>query len=289
VNLLWGYSAGGDIPSTKTAIRWLRDIRRETGTDQGLLRFNGEPTESHAKLLIWDGPEGHTAYVGSYNWLSTPLTGVTDFVGSNVSVRLRHPALTASLYRMAASLWLTSRGGQMSETPERLRRIASLLEEQNQLSPPPKDGSPDKCSVRLVRDREHTALLRDVLLYETGKVRLTSHKLGNIAPTRLASRQPAGTKPPEPLIVNYGETFLDADALSGLANSTAPSGVQLCHTPRLHAKLLATKERAVISSFNFLSADPFGAQARAREVGVLIEGGKIPGLLLDLAIGRPAT
>jgi phosphatidylserine/phosphatidylglycerophosphate/cardiolipin synthase-like enzyme len=285
VNLLWGYSAGGDIPSTKTAIRWLREIRRETGTDPGLLRFNGEPTESHAKLLIYDGPEGHTAYVGSCNWLSTPLTGATDFIGSNVSVRLRHPVLTASLYRMAASLWLTSRGGQMSETPERLRRIASRLEEQNQLSPLPKDGSPNKCSVRLVRDREHTALLRDVLLYETGKVLLTSHKLGNIAPTRLASRQPAGNKPAEPLIASYGETFLDAEALSGLAKSTVSTGVRLWHTPRLHSKLLATKERALISSFNFLSADPFGAQARAREVGVLIEGGKIPGLLLNLAIG----
>ena len=39
----------------------------------------------------------------------------------------------------------------MSETPERLRRIASLLEEQNQISPPSKHRSPDKCSVRLVR------------------------------------------------------------------------------------------------------------------------------------------
>ncbi len=287
VNLLWGYSAGGDIQSTKTAIRWLRDIRREAGADQALLRFNGEPTESHAKLLIYDTPEGHTAYVGSCNWLSTPLTGATDFVGSNVSVRLRHPALTASLYRMAASLWLTSRGGQMSETPERLRRIASLLEEQNQLSPPPREASPNRCSVRLVRDREHTALLRDVLLYETGTVRLTSHKLGNIALTRLASRQPAGSAPAEPLIVNYGETFLDADALTGLVNRTAPSGVHLCHTPRLHAKLLATKERALVSSFNFLSADPFGTQTSAREVGVLIEGGELPGLLLNLALGRP--
>jgi hypothetical protein len=173
----------------------------------------------------------------------------------------------------------------MSETPERLRRIASRLEEQSQISPLPKDGSPNKCSVRLVRDREHTALLQDVLLYETGKVLLTSHRLGNIAPTRLASRQPAGNRPAQPLIVSYGETCLDAEALNGLAKSTVSSGVQLCHTPRMHSKLLATEERAVISSFNFLSADPFGAQARAREVGVLIEGGPIPRLLLNLAIG----
>ena len=245
------------------------------------------PTESHAKLLIYDASDGHTAYVGSFNWLSTPLKGVQeDFIGSNVSVRLHHPVLIASLYRMAASLWLTSRGGQMSDTPERLRRIASLLEEQNLVSPSPTNSSPTKCLVRLVRDREHTALLRDVLLYETGKVLLTSHKLGNIAATRLASRQSVGNNPAEPLIVHYGETFLDAEALSGLAKTTASSGVQLCHTPRLHSKVVATNERAVVSSFNFLSADPFGAQARAREVGVLIEGGKIPGFLLNLALGR---
>jgi hypothetical protein len=266
-------------------MRWLREIRRETGAAPGLLRFNGEPTESHAKLLIFDGPEGHTAYVGSYNWLSTPLAASTDFIGSNVSVRLRHPVLTASLYRMAASLWLTSRGGQMSEIPQRLRRIASRLEAQNQLSPSLRDCSPNRCSVRLVRDREHTALLRDVLLYETGKVLLTSHSLGDIARTRLASRQPAGNKSPESVTAHYGETFLDPEALSGLAKSTALLGVRLYYTPRLHAKLLATNERAVVSSFNFLSADPFGVQMRAREVGVLIEGGKIPGLVLNLSIG----
>lgn len=287
VNLLWGYSAGMDAPSTKNAIRWLRDIRRDTGIGPALLRFNGEPTESHAKLLIYDGADGHTAYVGSYNWLSTPLTARTDFIGSNVSLRLRHPALTATLYRMAASLWLTSVGGQMSEIPERLRRIAATLEEQNQLSPPASDGSLNKCSVRLVRDREHAALLRDFLLYDSEKMLLTSHKLGTIAPTRLAPRQPAGSEPNAPLTVSYGETHLDTDALSGLAKSMAPAGVSLRHTPHLHSKVLATTKRALISSFNFLSADPFGAQSRARELGVLIEGGDIPALLLNLSIGSP--
>lgn len=287
VNLLWGYSAGGDVQATKTAMRWLREIRRETGACPGLLRFNGEPTESHAKLLIYDGPEGYVGYVGSYNWLSTPFTGkADDSIGSNVSVRLRHPELIACLLRTTASLWLTSRGGQMSETPERFRRIAASLEQQTQLSPAPTDDSPDKCLVRLVRDREHTALLRDVLLYEDGNVLVTSHKLGDIALTRLASRQPVGDKPAEPLIVNYGETLLDTEALNALATSTASSGVQLCHTSRLHAKVLATKHRAIISSFNFLSSDPFGTQARAREVGVLIEGGNIPEALLNLPVGR---
>ena len=287
VNLLWGYSAGMDVPSTKNTMRWLRDIRRETGTDPGLLRFNGEPTESHAKLLIYDSPNGHTACVGSYNWLSTPLTPPTDFIGSNVSIRLRHPVLTASLYRMAASLWLTSVGGQMSETPERLRRIAASLEEQNQLSPPVKDGSSNKCLVRLVRDREHIALLRDFLLYDSEKMLLTSHKLGTVAATRLASRQPANGKPSDPLTITYGETSLDADALAGLAKSTAPLGVHLRHTPHMHSKILATSKRALVSSLNFLSADPFGARSRAREVGVLIEGGSIPPLLLNLPIGTP--
>lgn len=37
------------------------------------------------------------------------------------------------------------------------------------------------------------------------------------------------------------------EALNGLAKGTAASGVQIRHTPRLHAKILATKERAVIT------------------------------------------
>jgi phosphatidylserine/phosphatidylglycerophosphate/cardiolipin synthase-like enzyme len=287
VNLLWGYAAGQDLTATKVAMRWLRDIRRETGASPGLLRFNGEPTESHAKILIYDGSEGHIGYVGSYNWLSTPLTGTSeDFIGSNVSVRLRHPGLTASLYRTAASLWLTSRGGQMSETPERLRRYAASLEEQARHSPEPKEESPNSCLVRLVRDREHTALLRDVLLYEDGNVLVTSHKLGDIAPTRLASRQPSGGKPANPLIVNYGESFLDSESFNSLVQSTASAGVKFSLVGHMHAKVVATKDRAIISSFNFLSADPFGNQARAREVGVLIEGGNLPEFLLNLPVGR---
>lgn len=289
VNLLWGYSAGIDIPSTKNTLRWLRDIRRETGTSPGLLRFNGEPTESHAKLLIYDGPEGHTAYVGSHNWLSTPLTPPADFIGSNISVRLRHPLLTASLYRMAASLWLTGIGGQTSETPERLRRIAAGIEEQNKLSPPAQEMSPNKCLVRLVRDREHTALLRDFLLYDSEKMVLTTHKLGPIAATRLASRQPTGNAPSAPLIVDYGQNELEADALETLTTSAAPAGVTLRHKPYLHSKVLATSKRALISSFNFLSAGPFGSSTRARELGVLIEGGAIPSMILNLPIGSPAA
>lgn len=286
VNLLWGYSAGMDIPSTKHTLRWLRDIRRETGSSAGLLRFNGEPTESHAKLLIYDGPEGHTGYVGSYNWLSTPLRPSTDFTGSNVSIRLRHPLLTASLYRMAASLWLTSVGAQTSEAPERLRRIAAAIEEQNKLSPAAQEASPDKCSVRLVRDREHTALLRDFLLYDSESMLLTSHKLGSIAATRLASRQPAGNAPNAPLTVGYGQKDLEADALEALTKSAAAAGVTLRHTPHLHSKILATSKRALVSSFNFLSTDPFGTQSRARELGVFIEGGSIPSVLLNLPIGN---
>jgi hypothetical protein len=140
--------------------------------------------------------------------------------------------------------------------------------------------------VRLVRDREHTALLRDVLLYEDGNVLVASHKLGDIAPTRLASRQPSDGEPANPLIVNYGETFLDEEAFNALVKCTALSGVKFSHVSRMHAKVVATKNRAIISSFNFLSADPFGNQARAREVGVLIEGGSLPEFLLNLPVGR---
>jgi hypothetical protein len=284
VDLLWGYAAShGDQPA-KAALRWLRELRKDAHPMAGLLRFSSQPTESHAKLLICDPPSGHAACVGSFNWLSMPLKGDTeDAPGSNVTLRLRHPTLVANLCRTAAGLWMTSRAGQISDAPERLRRLAATLDQEQTIPPPAEaEGKPaPTCQVSIVRDRDHEALLRDILLYNDKRVLLLAQKLGPIAGTRLASCKPTNNDATSRLITFFGESTIDSDALDKLRTDLGPFGVELHQSTRLHAKVLATAQRAVISSYNFLSADPFGAAARAREVGILVEGGEVPRLLLE--------
>ena len=42
----------------------------------------------------------------------------------------------------------------------------------------------------------------------------------------------------------------------------------------MHAKVLVSDASACISSYNFLSADPFGTARKARELGVVLDGGE---------------
>ena len=43
----------------------------------------------------------------------------------------------------------------------------------------------------------------------------------------------------------------------------------------MHAKVLVSDASVCISSYNFLSADPFGTARRSREMGVVIEAGNV--------------
>jgi len=48
-------------------------------------------------------------------------------------------------------------------------------------------------------------------------------------------------------------------------------GGAVAHVPGMHAKVVVSDSSVCISSYNFLSADPFGTAKRARELGVVIE------------------
>ncbi len=140
---------------------------------------------------------------------------------------------------------------------------------------------PDICRVSIVRDREHESLLRDILLRDDNRVLIMSHKIRPIAGTRLASWQPASNGKSSRLVARFGGISIEADGLEKMREELRPQGGELHHTPNVHAKVVATERRAIISSYNFLSSDPFGTAARAREVGILVEGGLIPKLVLE--------
>jgi hypothetical protein len=298
VSLLWGYAAGHGDNLTQSALKWLRNFRKACGSNGARLRFNPAPTDSHAKMLLFDVQGDVRACVGSFNWLSTPPeVHDEDRPGSNISLQVAHPGLVADLCQSAAALWMTSLGGDTTAAPEQLRQIMVRLEEQNaeDASTPVSAGpsDPNRTQIRVVRDIEHEHWLRDWLLSDSDAV-LTSHQLGEIALTRLKSLEYSSVLVPQDsprkrrIQIGYGTSQTNLAAQTAVSLVKASNG-ELIHAPGLHAKVLADPRRALISSYNFLSADPFGQAKRSRELGLLIEGGRIPALLCETISNRLAT
>jgi hypothetical protein len=70
----------------------------------------------------------------------------------------------------------------------------------------------------------------------------------------------------------YGHTELDAGQVNQVHQIIASSGGAFLYAPQQHAKVVVCDHLACVSSYNFLSSDPFQTASGARELGVVIEG-----------------
>ena len=73
----------------------------------------------------------------------------------------------------------------------------------------------------------------------------------------------------------YGLTDLSEEWLSRIDGIVRRARGTIAKLPHMHAKILVSDTSVCVSSYNFLSADPFGTADRARELGVIIEGGDV--------------
>jgi hypothetical protein len=272
VGFLWGYEQG---EAAREALQWMDIIRKEAGDLGRNFHFNRDASGSHAKFLFRDDATGQPhLYLGSYNWLSSPPTAGEESP-VNLTVRLHDPALVAEILRTFAGLWLNVPQQTWSPAAEHLQQIASTLAGQAAEAPPRLPSALD-CQVRVIRDQEHEAIMFELLNSLRERCWVASHKLGPKASIRLASllNLPATLQPHT--IINYEVPFVEETRLEGLKAELAARGARLEQRSRFHAKCVVTDNRAMISSFNFLSADPFNNSSNAREVGLLIEGGCLP-------------
>lgn len=283
VSLLWGYEEG---TGARAAVQWMQEIRKEAGEFAHHLHFNHVASGSHAKFLFHDVAGQPQLYLGSYNWLSSPP--VADASSPrNITIRIREGSLLAESLRTFAALWRNVPQQPWSSAAEHLQQIASELSE-NLLSAPPSAGQPSM-RARLIRDQEHEAVMWDMLHRTRERCWVASHKLGEKAPIRLqplANRTQAGSLR---VVVHYDLSFLETGRFKDLSAVLAARGVSLARSPRLHAKCVVADEAAIVSSYNFLSADPFDNATNAREVGLLVEGGALATRLWDefAASGAP--
>lgn len=266
IDLLWGYGDGSstDASPMEELKRLAYDAKRTEGA--GTLRFNREPSGSHAKLVLADSPAGMTAIVGSYNWLSA--VGHKDEL--NASIVLREPGIVAEAAASAAALWAGTVSESLSSTPDRWRNIAAELEsitvaadEQAERLPP------IDTTAQLVFDRDHDALVREWSASAQTRLFIFSHRLGPAGEPRLMPVAPADGRE---FVLCYGLTDLDEQWRTRIAGAVARVGGTVTHVPRMHAKVVVSDSSVCISSYNFLSADPFGTAKRARELGVVLEG-----------------
>ena len=272
LDLLWGYATGAE-PSD-VVLEGLKKLAYEARRDgyAGALRFNGVASGSHAKLLIYDAPTGMSAVVGSYNWLSA-VSGQDGT--ANVSIRLRHEGVVAEACGCAAGLWAGAESEALSSTADRWRSMAADLEKQvakagRRVGANRAEG--DSATVRLVFDREHETIMREWSASAQHRLLVFSHRLGPAAESRLLRSSESSASP---FIVVYGFTDLGEERLSRIDGIVRGAGGAVAKLPHMHAKVLVSDASVCVSSYNFLSANPFGTAGRARELGVTIEGGGV--------------
>lgn len=291
VDLLWGYRPSDQ--SEKKIKEWLNKLQKEAKKARSeKLRFNEVPTNSHAKLLIYDTDKGYQAYVGSYNWLSKPTEIGTDadVLGSDVTVGFRYQGLVADLCRSVASLWHPSQRNRLSsDAPNYWQRIATALEDevaQDSTNEIPQKTDLPASKVRIIHAIEHEGLMRKFLRNTQRRCLVVSHQID-------PGREVAGFRLIEPLqkrsnefqitpIVLYGNSERLRDGETVFRQQVEEINGVLKYKEGLHSKVVVVDNIALISSYNFLSGDPSNKAKRVREIGVLIEDGDIPDKLWDV-------
>jgi len=264
-DLLWGYAATG-AGDPLARLKKLAYQAKQSNA-RGALRFNSAASASHAKLVLWDNASGYEACVGSFNWLSV-ITDSTSTEARNASVRITHPGVVAAFSRSAAAFWSSSRGQTLASTGDRWRRVAADLESVLAMKEPTGNTN---CRVRLVTDREHEAVLREFLSIAQARALVVSHRLGPAAEVRLVPGSRSDRAPGFEYRVIFGMTELDDDARSRIRAEIQRGGGSLTMHPHGHAKVLVADSSSAISSYNFLSSDPFGTAASGRELGIVLD------------------
>jgi hypothetical protein len=298
VDLLWGYSAGEEEIDKRRTIDALADLKRACA-GLNLLRYNEAPSGSHAKLLAWNTVDDRVhVCTGSFNWLSvrSEAQGAAP-TPREVSVLTSNSGLVGDLCTTVASLWVQADASMLGcsdlwqHTAAHLERRATreqLALRAEDDEPSATDDGPasnltsepigqnfdlDGMELRQVRDQEHESLMREMLLTARTRIGVVSHKIGAKGIVRLSSLPRHSEAVPVSVAVRVavGELQDDAAPMMGDVEAAIQSvgGVFTVH-PGLHAKVVLADDSMLVSSYNFLSADPFATSGNAREVGVLI-------------------
>jgi hypothetical protein len=273
IDIMWGQSEQtADKRSTQKVALRLRSRLAEMKLDR--IRVHPFSTDSHAKILLADtgSIDQFNCVIGSCNWL------LSGFESIEISARLRDPCVISEVLSALGEL---SRGrkGYWTDFTNELGALASYL---GGLPRP----APGRAQVTLVIGPQHADLVRAARDDAKKRIFVTSHRFSNIAHTAVLAPVIAAAKESNiETEIYYGIKSgpLTGAGLSEIITEGRQHSVKITpvHEPKLHAKLLAWDDDAVvITSQNWLSADPPDDKPRA-EIGLSIRSPGIARQIID--------
>lgn len=268
VDLLWGYAAE-DGAALEKLRKTVREIRK-SGVP-GRVHFNAVPSESHAKLLVWDEDSVVKACLGSFNWLSSP--GSAGSLSHEVSVVLNEPALLARICRCVAAFWAGVSTETLTTARDRWLRLALDLDQL-----PRNPHVEGKAMGKLLVDHEIDGWFREALMDAENRLLVTSHRLGRAAPIRL-QRAVGRTRPTEFELRAYYGSAQEKAVVTETTVAINAAGGSITELPALHAKVVVRDDLACVGSYNFLAADPYGKASGGRELAIVVNDGAVANAL----------
>ena len=268
VELLWGYQH-----DAINLAGWLKKLSESTKASglNGKLTINFQPTESHGKIMIWDEkPNDFVACLGSFNWLSSEGSAAPC---SNISVKVKNRRFAARVCRIVDSLRNKNHRKFTERQSSRWKQIALSLEESHRLA----KEEESNCQIRIVTDREHEAVFNSLVTSCDREMQVLSHQLGAIASSRLKVFRVLNDKKLDKFLIRYGalSNTSDLEFANEMEELVEKYGGSIQKQNEVHAKVVANENQICISSYNFLSADPFSNAVGMKEIGVLISGDMI--------------
>jgi hypothetical protein len=278
IDVLWGQEENARKESRKkerlSAIEIVQILKKNPVIDscRDTLRFHEQSTRSHAKAVVFDPEEQgqYVALIGSCNWLASGYASV------EASVCLRSAGIVREVLKCLARM-VHAGSGSRSRMTERLLEMATRLRSRD-----PSRSSNARAA--LIIDDAHNDCMLRVRDEARERILLVSHRMGPVArPGALVPLAVACGKGKASAKVFYGRLEVVNPLLSQWESDAARHGVALkpIRNPRVHAKLLAWDDTVVISSQNWLSADP-GESQMVRELGVMIDSPGVGALAMEV-------
>jgi len=289
IDLFWGYESASTAPALERVKKLAYDCRNLPGR----LRFNREPTNSHAKILLWNSPDGgwHTI-IGSYNWLSALGTKRGE-----ISVRMTSGVAAAQIGQFLGDVANALPGGRTDVVATGWARVADGLNAtaaRTACAEEHEEIGDEVVAAEFIFGRAHDALLRRAIVdVQPEHLVVLSGGVTTDGIDRLRSGA-ALDRMSYSGVISAGEIMdqMDEEAVVAAVESIGASW----RPSTVHAKVLVHRDAVVVGSYNYLSTDPDGRSARDREVSIRLVGTAIrEGLIarLDEVLlgddGGPAT
>jgi len=273
VDLLWGLivdpEATGPVRKISDATAVLAEL--PAGARERI-RLSPHSSGSHAKVILYDDRETGvwTTIVGSCNYLSS------DFDWMEVSLRTRSVLFASRVLSRLLSNQLPA-VGNWSATARRLNAIWSELKQQARTR-----QEAGKHLISLVTDHDHYACVTLARDHAKQEIEIACDLYGLSAETSVLV--PMETAASRGIAVRLQYTrpskFLLDEGHAPSPPELERRGIKIEQVKDVHAKYLGWDEDSlVVSSFNWMATSIDSKRSRGAEIGALIEGAGIRGLL----------